>query len=61
MRRKRFPFVRRRGPLALIGAFDLAADLAVLATTGRRHGEQLARLDGILADLAAPSGCFESC
>ena len=45
-----FPFVRRRGPLALIG---LSTSLPTwpLAATGRLHGDQLARLDGTLADL----------
>jgi 3',5'-cyclic AMP phosphodiesterase CpdA len=45
-----FPFVRRRGPLALIG---LSTSLPTwpFAATGRLHGDQLARLDGLLAEL----------
>src|SRR5258707_6650202 len=45
-----FPFVRRRGPLALIGLSTSLPTLP-LAATGRLHGDQLARLDGLLADL----------
>jgi 3',5'-cyclic AMP phosphodiesterase CpdA len=46
-----FPFVRRRGPLALIG---LSTSLPTLpfAATGRLIGDQLTRLGGILAALA---------
>jgi 3',5'-cyclic AMP phosphodiesterase CpdA len=45
-----FPFVRRRGPLALIG---LSTSLPTwpFAATGRLHGDQLARLDSLLAEL----------
>jgi 3',5'-cyclic AMP phosphodiesterase CpdA len=45
-----FPFVRRRGPLALIG---LSTSLPTwpFAATGRLFGDQLARLDEILAVL----------
>jgi 3',5'-cyclic AMP phosphodiesterase CpdA len=45
-----FPFVRRRGPLALIGLSTSLPTLP-LAATGRLHGDQLARLDRILAKL----------
>ncbi|MSP44393.1 MAG: metallophosphoesterase [Xanthobacteraceae bacterium] len=45
-----FPFVRRRGPLALIG---LSTSLPTLpfAATGRLHGDQIARLGEVLARL----------
>jgi len=45
-----FPFVRRRGPLALVG---LSTSLPTLpfAATGRLHGDQLARLGDVLARL----------
>jgi 3',5'-cyclic AMP phosphodiesterase CpdA len=45
-----FPFVRRRGPLALIGLSTSLPTLP-LAATGRLHGDQLARLGEILASL----------
>ena len=45
-----FPFVRRRGPLALIGLSTSLPTLP-LAATGRLHGDQLARLAEILAEL----------
>jgi 3',5'-cyclic AMP phosphodiesterase CpdA len=45
-----FPFVRRRGPVALIGLSTSLPTLP-LAATGRLHGDQLARLGGILAKL----------
>ena len=46
-----FPFVRRRGPVALIGLSTSLPTLP-LAATGRLHGDQLARLGDILASLA---------
>lgn len=46
-----FPFVRRRGPLALIGLSTSLPTLP-LAATGRLHGDQLARLGPVLAALA---------
>jgi 3',5'-cyclic AMP phosphodiesterase CpdA len=46
-----FPFVRRRGPLALIG-LSTSLPTPPLAATGRLHGDQLARLGGILDALA---------
>jgi 3',5'-cyclic AMP phosphodiesterase CpdA len=45
-----FPFVRRRGPLALIGLSTSLPTLP-LAATGRLHGDQLARLGDLLAML----------
>jgi 3',5'-cyclic AMP phosphodiesterase CpdA len=45
-----FPFVRRRGPLALIG-LSTSLPTAPLAATGRLHGDQLARLGELLARL----------
>ena len=51
-----FPFVRRRGPLALIGLSTSLPTLP-LAATGRLHGDQLARLGGIL-DALADEGRF---
>ena len=45
-----FPFVRRRGPLALIGLSTSLPTLP-LAATGRLHGGQLARLGAVLAEL----------
>ncbi len=45
-----FPFVRRRGPLALIGLSTSLATLP-LAATGRLHGDQLARLGELLTKL----------
>jgi 3',5'-cyclic AMP phosphodiesterase CpdA len=45
-----FPFVRRRGPLALIGLSTSLPTLP-LAATGRLHGGQLAQLGGILEKL----------
>jgi 3',5'-cyclic AMP phosphodiesterase CpdA len=47
-----FPFVRRRGPVALIGLSTSLPTLP-LAATGRLHGDQLARLGGILDELAS--------
>ena len=45
-----FPFVRRRGPVALIGLSTSLPTLP-LAATGRLHGEQLTRLDELLPKL----------
>ena len=45
-----FPFVRRRGPLALIGLSTSLPTLP-LAATGRLHGDQLARLGELLTKL----------
>ena len=45
-----FPFVRRRGPLALIG-LSTSLPTPPLAATGRLHGGQLERLGGVLAAL----------
>jgi 3',5'-cyclic AMP phosphodiesterase CpdA len=45
-----FPFVRRRGPLALIGLSTSLPTLP-LAATGQLHGDQLARLGAVLAEL----------
>ena len=54
-----FPFVRRRGPLALIG-LSTSLPTAPLAATGRLDGDQLARLGELLARSDA-SGCSASC
>jgi 3',5'-cyclic AMP phosphodiesterase CpdA len=45
-----FPFVRRRGPLALIG-LSTSLPTPPLAATGRLHGDQIARLGELLAKL----------
>jgi 3',5'-cyclic AMP phosphodiesterase CpdA len=45
-----FPFVRRRGPLALIGLSTSLPTLP-LAATGMLHGDQLTRLGAILSQL----------
>jgi 3',5'-cyclic AMP phosphodiesterase CpdA len=45
-----FPFVRRRGSLALVGLSTSLPTLP-LAATGRLHGDQLARLGDVLARL----------
>lgn len=45
-----FPFVRRRGPLALIGLSTSVPTLP-LAATGRLHGGQIDRLGDVLASL----------
>ena len=47
-----FPFVRRRGPLALIGVSSAAPTLPLMAT-GRLGAAQMQALDRILAQLAA--------
>jgi 3',5'-cyclic AMP phosphodiesterase CpdA len=47
-----FPFVRRRGPLALIGT-STAVPTAPLMATGRLGRSQLAALERILAQLAS--------
>ena len=46
-----FPFVRRRGPLALIG-LSTAVPTAPLLATGRLGAEQIAQLEELLAQLA---------
>ena len=46
-----FPFLRRRGPLALIGASSAVPTLPLMAT-GRLGKAQLTALDSILAQLA---------
>jgi 3',5'-cyclic AMP phosphodiesterase CpdA len=45
-----FPFVRRRGPLAIVG-LSTSLPTPPLAATGSLHGEQLERLGGVLAAL----------
>jgi 3',5'-cyclic AMP phosphodiesterase CpdA len=45
-----FPFVRKRGPLALIG-LSTSLPSAPLAATGRLHGDQLDRLGEVLPKL----------
>lgn len=45
-----FPFVRRRGPLALVGLSTSLPTLP-LAATGRLHGDQLVRLGEVLTKL----------
>lgn len=45
-----FPFVRRRGPVALIGLSTSLPTLP-LAATGKLHGEQLGRLGALLDEL----------
>ena len=45
-----FPFVRRRGRVALIGLSTSLPTLP-LAATGRLHGDQLARIGDVLANL----------
>ena len=45
-----FPFVRRRGPVALVG-LSTSLPTPPLAATGRLHGDQLARLGETLAGL----------
>jgi 3',5'-cyclic AMP phosphodiesterase CpdA len=47
-----FPFVRRRGPLALIGVSSAVPTLPLMAT-GRLGSAQMQALDRILAQLAA--------
>ncbi len=47
----RFPFVRRRGPLALIGLSTSVPTVPFMAT-GRLGEEQTARLDALLAEYA---------
>ena len=54
-----FPFLRRRGPLALIG-LSIAVPTAPFMATGRLGGAQIARLAELLEQCAA-SGCFASC
>ncbi len=45
-----FPFVRRRGPITIIG-LSTSLPTAPLSATGRLHGDQLARLTDLLATL----------
>jgi len=45
-----FPFMRRRGPLALIG-LTTSLPTAPLAATGHLHGDQIPRLGKLLAKL----------
>jgi 3',5'-cyclic AMP phosphodiesterase CpdA len=45
-----FPFLRRRGPVALVGISTAVATLPFFAT-GRLRGEQLARLESLLGAL----------
>jgi 3',5'-cyclic AMP phosphodiesterase CpdA len=47
-----FPFVRRRGPVALVG-LSTAVPTGPLLATGRLGAEQLGRLPGLLSGLAA--------
>jgi 3',5'-cyclic AMP phosphodiesterase CpdA len=47
----RFPFVRRRGPLALIG-LSTSVPTAPFMATGRLGDAQIARLDALLGELA---------
>ena len=54
-----FPYVRKRGPLALIGLTTSLPTLP-LAATGRLHGDQLDKLGELLPKLNA-SKCFASC
>jgi 3',5'-cyclic AMP phosphodiesterase CpdA len=51
-----FPFLRRRGPLALIG-LSTAIPTPLGFATGRLGAEQLARLDGLLESLDAEPRC----
>ena len=53
-----FPFVRRRGPLALIGLSTSLPTLP-LAATGRLHGDQLDRLGAVLESLGR-EGAFRA-
>jgi 3',5'-cyclic AMP phosphodiesterase CpdA len=46
-----FPFVRRRGPLAIVGLSSAVATAPLMAT-GRLGPGQIERLDGLLAQLA---------
>ena len=55
-----FPFVRRRGPLALIG-LSTAVPTAPFMATGRLGDAQLARLGEMLDALAARESCSASC
>jgi len=52
-----FPFVRHRGPLVLIG-LSTAVPTGPFMATGRIGGEQLKRLDDLLARLAGAQ-CFK--
>lgn len=52
----RFPYLRRRGPLALIG-ISTAVPMPPHMAAGRIGTEQLARLDAMLQATAAPGIC----
>ena len=51
-----FPFLRRRGPIALVGVSTAVATLPFFAT-GRLRGEQLERLESMLRELRRDK-CF---
>lgn len=51
-----FPYLRRRGPLALIG-LSTAAPMPAHMAAGRLGGAQLARLDALLAETEAEGLC----
>jgi 3',5'-cyclic AMP phosphodiesterase CpdA len=51
-----FPFLRRRGPVALVGVSTAVATLPFFAT-GRLRGEQLERLESMLRELRRDK-CF---
>ncbi|MEX0591411.1 MAG: metallophosphoesterase [Xanthobacteraceae bacterium] len=51
-----FPFLRRRGPIAIVGLSTAVPTLPFFAT-GRLGSEQLARFDALLAELPAQQ-CF---
>ena len=51
-----FPFLRRRGPLAIVGLSSAVATAPGMAT-GRLGAAQLQALDRLLADLAAEGRC----
>ncbi len=59
-RRRRFPFLRRRGPLALIG-LSSAVPTAPLMATGRLGADQLQRLGDAARSLRATKDCSASC
>jgi 3',5'-cyclic AMP phosphodiesterase CpdA len=51
-----FPFLRRRGPLAIVG-LSTASPSGLGFATGRLGSDQLARLDGMLERLQPEHGC----
>ena len=55
-----FPFLRRRGPLALIG-LSSAVPTAPFMATGRLGAEQLARSRELLDQLRPTKDCSASC